>query len=96
MEYCLIHNCSATGHDWPDAGGVANFNGTVEHCTIANNYGDRYGGIHSESTVVNTVMWGNQAEDGFDASKVTAAEISFRDMKDGKLLLNDIGFAAAE
>lgn len=35
-----------------------------------------------------------QAEDGFDASKVTAAEISFRDMKDGKLLLNDIGFAA--
>lgn len=35
-----------------------------------------------------------QAEDGFDPSKVTAAEISFRDMKDGKLLLNDIGFAA--
>ena len=65
LEYCLIHNCSATGHNWPDAGGVANFDGIVDHCTIVNNYGDRYGGIHSESTVTNTVMWGNLSEDGF-------------------------------
>ena len=65
IEHCLIHNCSATGHYWPDAGGVANFNGTVDHCTICNNYGDRYGGIHSESTVKHTVMWGNRSEYGF-------------------------------
>ncbi len=65
LEYCLIHNCSATGHYWPDAGGVANFDGIVDHCTIVNNYGDRYGGIHSESTVENTVMWGNMSENGF-------------------------------
>ena len=62
---CLIYNCSATGHEWPDAGGVANFDGTLEHCTIANCYGDRYGGIHSESSVYACTMWGNRNEYGF-------------------------------
>ena len=65
LEECLIHNCSATGHYWPDAGGVANFDGTLIHCTIANNYGDRYGGIHSESSVFACTMWGNLSEYGF-------------------------------
>ena len=65
LENCLIHNCSATGHMWPDAGGVANFDGTLIHCTIANNYGDRYGGIHSESSVYDCTMWGNRNEYGF-------------------------------
>ncbi len=79
LENCLIHNCTATGHEWPDAGGVANFNGTVSHCTIVNNYGDRYGGIHSESTVENTVMWGNRSEDGFvDPANYVSDESSSR------------------
>ena len=65
LEECLIHNCSATGHYWPDAGGVANFDGVLNHCTIANNYGDRYGGIHSESSVYICTMWGNRNEYGF-------------------------------
>ena len=65
LEECLIHNCSATGHYWPDAGGVANFDGVLNHCTIANNYGDRYGGIHSESSVYVCTMWGNRNEYGF-------------------------------
>ena len=65
LEECTIHNCSATGHEWPDAGGVANFDGTLVHCTIANNYGDRYGGIHSESSVFACTMWGNRNEYGF-------------------------------
>ena len=65
VEECLIHNCTATGHSWPDAGGVANFDGTLTHCTIANNYGDRYGGIHSESSVFACTMWGNRNEYGF-------------------------------
>lgn len=65
LENCLIHNCSATGHMWPDAGGVANFDGTLTHCTITNNYGDRYGGIHSESSVYDCTMWGNRNEYGF-------------------------------
>ena len=65
LEDCIIHNCSATGHMWPDAGGVANFDGTLAHCTIANNYGDRYGGIHSESSVYDCIMWGNRNEYGF-------------------------------
>ena len=65
MEECLVHNCSATGHYWPDAGGVANFDGTLVNCTVANCYGDRYGGIHSESSVYNCTFWGNQNEYGF-------------------------------
>ena len=65
LEECVIHNCTATGHNWPDAGGVANFDGTLIHCTIANNYGDRYGGIHSESSVYACTMWGNVNEYGF-------------------------------
>ncbi len=65
LEDCLVHNCTATGHEWPDAGGVANFDGTLVHCTIANNYGDRYGGIHSESSVYDCTMWGNRNEYGF-------------------------------
>jgi hypothetical protein len=65
LEECVIHNCTATGHMWPDAGGVANFDGTLTHCTIANNYGDRYGGIHSESSVYACTMWGNRNEYGF-------------------------------
>ena len=65
LDECLIHNCTATGHDWPDAGGVANFDGTLTHCTIANCYGDRYGGIHSESSVYACTFWGNLNEYGF-------------------------------
>ena len=65
LEECLVHNCSATGHMWPDAGGVANFDGTLTHCTVANCYGDRYGGIHSESSVYDCTFWGNRNEYGF-------------------------------
>ena len=65
LEDCLIHNCSATGHEWPDAGGVANFDGVLTRCTIANCYGDRYGGIHSESSVYDCTFWGNRSEYGF-------------------------------
>lgn len=65
LEDCLIYNCSATGHEWPDAGGVANFDGVLANCIIANCYGDRYGGIHSESSVYSCLMWGNRNEYGF-------------------------------
>ena len=65
LEHCLIHNCSATGHEWPDAGGVANFDGVLRNCMVANCYGDRYGGIHSESSVYDCTFWGNRNEYGF-------------------------------
>ena len=65
LEDCIIHNCTATGHVWPDAGGVANFDGVVTHCVVASCYGDRYGGIHSESTVEDCTFWGNRNEYGF-------------------------------
>jgi len=62
---CVVYNCSATGAMWPDAGGVANFDGTLMNCMIATCYGDRYGGIHSESTVRDCILWGNRNEYGF-------------------------------
>ena len=65
LEDCIIHNCSATGHEWPEAGGVANFDGTLNGCVVANCYGDRYGGIHSESSVYDCTLWGNRNEYGF-------------------------------
>ena len=65
LEDCLIHNCSATGHYWPDAGGVANSDGIVRNCIVANCYGKRYGGIHSESSVYDCTFWGNTNEYGF-------------------------------
>lgn len=65
LEHCIIHNCEATGDAWPDAGGVANFDGTMIRCVVANCYGKRYGGIHSESTVMGCTFWGNRNEYGF-------------------------------
>ena len=65
MVDCIVHNCEATGAYWPDAGGVANFDGTLFECVVANCYGKRYGGIHSESTVTGCTLWGNRNEYGF-------------------------------
>ena len=65
LEHCIIHNCEATGDAWPDAGGVANFDGIMIRCVVANCYGKRYGGIHSESTVMGCTFWGNRNEYGF-------------------------------
>ena len=65
MMDCIVHNCEATGAYWPDAGGVANFDGAIRGCVVANCYGKRYGGIHSESSVSECTLWGNRNEYGF-------------------------------
>lgn len=65
MVDCIVHNCEATGACWPDAGGIANFDGAIRECIVANCYGKRYGGIHSESTVTACTLWGNRNEYGF-------------------------------
>ena len=65
MIDCIVHNCEATGAYWPDAGGVANFDGMLMECVVANCYGKRYGGIHSESSVSDCTLWGNRNEYGF-------------------------------
>ena len=65
MTDCIVHNCEATGSYWPDAGGVANFDGAIRECVVANCYGKRYGGIHSESSVTGCTLWGNRNEYGF-------------------------------
>ena len=65
MVDCIVHNCEATGAYWPEAGGVANFDGALRECVVANCYGKRYGGIHSESSVTGCTLWGNRNEYGF-------------------------------
>ena len=65
MVDCIVHNCEATGACWPDAGGIANFDGAIRECIVANCFGKRYGGIHSESTVTGCTLWGNRNEYGF-------------------------------
>jgi hypothetical protein len=54
---CVLYNNSLSG-TWPNS---AIYNkGIVINCTVCNNYGDQYPGIHSEGTTYNSVFWGNR------------------------------------
>ncbi len=56
VRNCVVHNNTLTG-TWPNS---AIYNkGLVYNCTVANNHGDQYAGIHSEGMVYNSVFWGN-------------------------------------
>jgi len=61
----VIYNCAAQDGDWPNTGGVYNPSGEIINCTFVNNYGSQYAGLHSDSYVYNSVMWGNKSEEGF-------------------------------
>ena len=66
VRNCVLHNNAATVSGWPDSGGIYNLSGaSVINCTVCNNYGDKYAGIHSEGDVVNSVFWGNLSQEGF-------------------------------
>ena len=65
IRNCLIHNCEGDVSDWPNSGGIYNPGGKVFNCTLANNWGSQYAGIHSDGQVSNTVMWNNQSEEGY-------------------------------
>ena len=65
VKNCVIYNNTAIEGSWPNSGGIYNPEGTVINCTLVNNWGAQYAGIHSDKAVYNTVCWGNQAEDGF-------------------------------
>lgn len=67
---CIIRNtvlynntCSVDG--WPGSAGIYNeAGGLVENCTVVNNQGKQYAGIHSVDQVYNSVFWGNRDEEG--------------------------------
>ena len=62
VRNCLLHNNTLTG-TWPDA---AVYNkGQMINCTVCNNYGSEYPGVHSEGDVINCVFWGNQNPSDF-------------------------------
>ena len=65
IKNCVIHNCAAKVGDWPNSGGIYNPGGQIINCTLANNYGTQYAGLHSDNAVYNTVCWGNRALEGF-------------------------------
>ena len=65
IQNCVFYNNAAAEGSWPNSGGVYNPAGKIINCTFANNWGAQYAGIHSDSEVYNSVMWGNKSEDGF-------------------------------
>ena len=62
---CVIYNNSCTIDGWPGSAGIHNeAGGLVEHCTVVNNQGKQYAGIHSVDQVYNSIFWGNLDEEG--------------------------------
>ena len=65
VRNCVIYNNSCTVDGWPGSAGVFNEAGSlVINCTVVNNQGIQYAGIHSESEVYNSVFWGNKDQEG--------------------------------
>lgn len=65
IRNCVLYNNSASVSGWPNSGGIFNELGSVINCTVCNNYGNEYAGLHSDGNVYNSVFWGNRAQDGF-------------------------------
>ncbi len=66
IKNTIVHNNSCTVDGWPNSGGIFNEAGAqVINCTVCNNYGAQYAGVHSVSEVYNSIFWGNKSEDGF-------------------------------
>ena len=63
VRNCVLYNNSASVSGWPNSGGIFNESGEVINCTLCNNWGEQYAGLHSDGNVYNTVCWGNRAVD---------------------------------
>ncbi len=82
VRNCVLYNNSASVSGWPNSGGIYN-KGEVINCTLCNNWGSQYAGIHSEGNVYNTVLWGNKAEEGFgDPVNYIAGSASVKNVAD--------------
>lgn len=84
IRNCVIHNNTCTVDGWPDSGGIYNQIGNyVYNCTVANNYGAKYAGVHADGETYNSVFWGNQNEEGFaDPANYIAGSPSSHNMAD--------------
>jgi hypothetical protein len=84
LAYCnaVIRNCIITGNKarWGSGGGIASVTSIISNCTIADNTAYTGGGIHvhiahvgsggGHTTILNSVLWGNNAERGDDVALV--------------------------
>ena len=65
VRNCVIYNNSCTVDGWPGSAGIFNEAGSmVINCTVVNNQGIQYAGIHSVDQVYNSVFWGNRDQEG--------------------------------
>ena len=65
MRNCVLHNNTCTVDGWPGSAGIYNESGAKAYnCTVANNQGFQYGGVHSDGEMYNSVFWGNKDEEG--------------------------------
>ena len=65
VRNCVIYNNSCTVDGWPGSAGIFNEAGSmVINCTVVNNQGIQYAGIHSVDQVYNSVFWGNKDQEG--------------------------------
>lgn len=67
IRNCLLHNNANNANvSSTSASCIYNIGGQVINSTVCNNYGTRYAGIRSlQGKVVNSIFWGNQAEESF-------------------------------
>ena len=65
VSNCVIYNNTCTIDGWPGSAGIFNeAGGKVYNCTVVNNQGLQYAGIHSVDDVYNSVFWGNLDQEG--------------------------------
>lgn len=61
----VVYNNTCSVDGWPGSAGIYNeAGGLVENCTVVNNQGKQYAGIHSADQVYNSIFWGNKDEEG--------------------------------
>ena len=61
----VVYNNSCTVDGWPGSAGIFNeAGGKVYNCTVCNNQGIQYAGVHSVDDVYNSVFWGNKDQEG--------------------------------
>ena len=62
---CVIYNNTCNVDGWPGSAGIYNeVGGKVYNCTVVNNQGIQYAGIHSSDEVYNSIFWGNRDDEG--------------------------------
>ena len=65
VKNCVVYNNTCSVDGWPGSAGIFNeAGGMVINCTVVNNQGKQYAGIHSVDQVYNSVFWGNKDEEG--------------------------------